>query len=194
MFANGRVKAKYLQHNALYLFILLFLTRVYVVRRLWVFFFLFSSWLIKLFTWGSRREMKNNKWFFFSSWRCLNGVCNSHACFVMQISLKMVLPVHLKYILELFYHEISFLRHWLSWIPPFFDQCWDIKDEALAADAIFGSSYLKIHPAAGQCAQRGRLSPSQQCGLLVSSAFHLRVDFPPSILSMAPIYIMISIS
>ena len=44
----------------------------------------------------------------------LNGVFNSRACFVMQISLKMVLPVHLKYILELFYHEISFLHHWLS--------------------------------------------------------------------------------
>lgn len=56
--------------------------------------------------------MKNS--FSSAAGGCLNGVCDSHACFVMQISLKMVLPVHLKYILELFYHEISFLRHWLS--------------------------------------------------------------------------------
>lgn len=58
--------------------------------------------------------MKNNS-FSLAAGGCLRGVCSSHACFVMQISLKMVLPVHLKYVLELFYHEISFLRHWLSW-------------------------------------------------------------------------------
>lgn len=69
--------------------------------------------LIKLFTGNSGRELKNNS-FSLAAGGGLNGVFSSHACFVMQISLKMVLPVHLKYILELSYHEISFLRHWLS--------------------------------------------------------------------------------
>lgn len=69
--------------------------------------------LIKLFTRNSGKELKNNS-FSLAAGGDLNGVFNSHACFVMQISLKMALPVHLKYILELFYHEISFLHHWLS--------------------------------------------------------------------------------
>ena len=68
---------------------------------------------IKLFTGNSGKEQKNNS-VSLAAGGYLNVVFNSHVCFVMQISLKMVLPVHLKYILELFYHEISFLHHWLS--------------------------------------------------------------------------------
>lgn len=59
-------------------------------------------------------ERAKEKQCFFSSWRLSEWSLQLRTCFVMQISLKMVLPVHLKYILELFYHEISFLHHWLS--------------------------------------------------------------------------------
>lgn len=75
---------------------------------------------------------------------------------------------------------------------PHFDQCWDIKDKTLAAHAIFGSSYLKFHPAAGQCASqeagRHRHSSVATYYPLVPT---LRVDFLLSILPMAHIYIML---